>query len=814
MKYLWFCFLLSFLLISCNTENKNASIYDFISEDASVILNTNTIESLASNLNNSDLINAVAPTPAYKKLTGMLSGLEYLNTTNSTIISLLKDDNDSLQYVFATKFTADVFNTDSIPNVTIVDATAGKYAAKRITYNNSILFTSIKDSILVGSSNVNALASVLSSSEKSENKTVVDKLLNTTNRSNHLSVVINATKNNFITSLFNSDVLPFSDFTNYLAFDTEITQDQMVLNGITKATDSTNSLINVFKNTIPQENELAKIAPSNSDGFLSFTFDTFSVFKNNLDAFNSNASDSISIPLFDNIIEVGTIFENNNTAIVLNSIDVISTKDALLSEQNSVDNYRQIPIYSFSMPSFFKDVFAPLVSFDNAQFYCVIDQFFVFANSLDAIQNIIANYQNKTTLASRGYYKSSISNLSSAASILYVTNAASLKQILETNLNAAIEASLKSYKSSALQFIYDTNYAHFNAIIKKNKSKAVSNAVTEVLNIKLDANVLNTPHFVTNHRTRGKDIVVQDVNHKLYLISNTGSILWKRQLNGPILGAIKQIDIYKNGRLQLAFATPNRVYLISRDGKDVTGYPLEFNDIITQPLSVFDYDKNKNYRLFVTQGKSVLLYDAKGKSVKGFKFKSADATINSQPQHIRMGSKDFILIKTDNKLNILSRRGTARVTVKNQLKYSKEPIYNYKNTFTTTTTDGNLVSIDQSGNVKTTPLQLSEGHNITATSKTLVTLNDNKLTIKGKTIDLDFATYSEPKLFYINDKIYVSVTDLQSQKVLLFDSQAKSIANFPVYGNSSIDLNNIDKDRSLEFVTKGENNSILVYEIN
>jgi len=814
MKYLWFCFLFSFLLISCNTENKNASIYDFISEDASAILNTNTIESLTSNLINNDLINAIAPTSSYKKLTNTLSDLKYLNTTNSTIISLLKDDNDSLQYVFATKLNAGIFNTDSLPDAKIIDITAGKYVAKRITHNNSILFTSIKDSVFVGSSDINILAAVLKSSDKKENKTLVDKLLNTTNRSNHLSIVINTTKDNFITSLFNSEALPFSDFTNYLAFDTEITQDQITLNGITKATDSTSSLINIFKNTVPQENELAKISPSNSDGFLSFTFDTFSIFKDNLDAFNSSPSDSISNPLFDNIIEVGTIFENNNTAIVLNSIDVISTKDALLSEQNSVESYRQIPIYSYSKPLFFKRVFSPLITFDDANYYCVIDQFFVFANSLDTLQNIIANYQNKTTLSSRAYYKLSTSNLSSAASILYVANASSLKQILKTNLDADIEASFKPYKTSALQFIYDANYAHFNAIIKKNKSRTVSNAVSEVLNIKFDANVLNTPHFVTNHRTREKDIVVQDVNNKLYLISNSGSILWKRQLNGPVLGTIKQIDIYKNGRLQLAFATPKRVYLISRDGKDVTGYPLDFNDAITQPLSVFDYDKNKNYRLFVTQGKSVLLYDAKGKPVKGFQFKNADAVINSQPQHIRIGSKDFILIKTDNKLNILSRRGSSRVTVKNKLKYSKEAIYNYKNTFTTTTTDGSLVSIDQSGNVKATPLQLTDSHNITATSKTLVSLIGNKLSIKEKTIDLDFATYSEPLLFYINDKIYVSVTDLQSQKVLLFDSQAKPIANFPVYGNSSIDLDNIDKDRSLEFVTKGENNSILVYEIN
>jgi hypothetical protein len=42
----------------------------------------------------------------------------------------------------------------------------------------------------------------------------------------------------------------------------------------------------------------------------------------------------------------------------------------------------------------------------------------------------------------------------------------------------------------------------------------------------------------------------------------------------------------------------------------------------------------------------------------------------------------------------------------------------------------------------------------------------------------------------------------------------KPLANFPVYGNSAITMDNIDKDNNLEVVTKGDNNSIIVYEIN
>src|SRR5690606_27291397 len=113
----------------------------------------------------------------------------------------------------------------------------------------------------------------------------------------------------------------------------------------------------------------------------------------------------------------------------------------------------------------------------------------------------------------------------------------------------------------------------------------------------------------------------QDINNNLYLISLKGKILWKKQLDSAILGTIEQIDIYKNSRLQFVFATSRRLYVIDRNGKDVAPFPEKFNDNITQPLSVFDYDKNKNYRLLVTQAKNILLYDINAKRVNGFTFK-------------------------------------------------------------------------------------------------------------------------------------------------------------------------------------------------
>jgi len=207
----------------------------------------------------------------------------------------------------------------------------------------------------------------------------------------------------------------------------------------------------------------------------------------------------------------------------------------------------------------------------------------------------------------------------------------------------------------------------------------------------------------------------------------------------------------------------------------------------------------------------VLLYDGKGKTVKGFLFKKAKNNINTAPKHIRIGSKDYLVFKTKNDLYILNRRGKTRVKPKTSLTYSNQPVFKYNNGFATTTADGKLVTINTKGSVSVTDKNLVDNHTLVTTTKTMVTQSDNNLDIKGNVLNLDFGQYTPADLFLIKNKIYITTTDLQTQKVFLFDSNAKSIANFPVYGTSTIDLQNIDKDSNLEFVTKGESNSIFFF---
>ncbi|MEL6485448.1 MAG: ribonuclease HII, partial [Bacteroidota bacterium] len=333
--------------------------------------------------------------------------------------------------------------------------------------------------------------------------------------------------------------------------------------------------------------------------------------------------------------------------------------------------------------------------------------------------------------------------------------------------------------------------------------------------LELETDLIFDPVFVKNHRTNAYEIVVQDQDNVLYLISTEGKVLWKKTLDGPIRGKIHQVDIYKNGKLQLAFCTSNQFLILDRNGEVVKPFDKTFEGGNLNALAVFDYENNKDYRFVITQGKKVFMYNRIFQIVDGFKFTEAPSAIVQAPQHFRLSNKDYLLFPLENgSIKILHRVGRDRITISDKIKTSGNEWFLYKNKFSTTSSQGILVQIDTKGKLSRTNLNLGQNHGMYATSKTLAIMDDNTLSIRGKKVTLELGVYSPPKIFYINDKIYVSVTDVQNQKIYLFDSQAKPISGFPVIGSSLIDLMDMDGDKKLELVAKDQDNSIVVYKIN
>ncbi len=106
---------------------------------------------------------------------------------------------------------------------------------------------------------------------------------------------------------------------------------------------------------------------------------------------------------------------------------------------------------------------------------------------------------------------------------------------------------------------------YYQSVSLKYTSQIKEKALT-VWESLLDSAAAIKPVLVVNHNTSEKEIMVQDEASNLYLINSTGRILWKLPLEGSVMGTIRQVDFYKNGRLQYLFNT--------RDGDTV---PVVFN---------------------------------------------------------------------------------------------------------------------------------------------------------------------------------------------------------------------------------------------
>ncbi|GAA4275883.1 hypothetical protein GCM10022259_06070 [Aquimarina mytili] len=814
---------LVFIAISCDDiKEKPNTLIDYIPRDSQIIIKINDLEGAKSKLRD----NGIIKNNDHIQLFDYFKNLTVINETKQPegLLCFSPLGKNSFEYTYISKFDPSLIQTDSLNTKQIETINYSEKTIYKISSKGSSFFATQQDSILIASSSQILIENAI---RVNANPLPIDKDLqkayDVSGLDNTISLLINGKKLKNIHDSFlpKNELKDLHNFSGWSSLDATVEQNAIYLDGIAIEKDSLSSTIGIFDSTIPQENRIAKVTPISSKGFISFTYDDFETLKKNLSEAQERELEDVPDNLdeiLSGVSEIGMIFLEKENVLALNSLDPETAIKSL--GENKIETYRNTPIYKYDSPLSFSQILTPLIKDIDASFYFVHNEFIVFGSSRNVLRDIIANILNQTLLNQQEYYKNTIKDLSDESSILIVGNIKNLKEYISKNTQEKYTSQwdslhYKGYQAAILQVIKENDFAHIHGVLQKSLTKGSATSVTQVASTTLENKVLNKPILVKNHRTKGMDIAIQDIENNLYLISDKGSIFWKKQIDGEILGDIQQIDIYKNGRYQLLFNTANTLYLVDRDGKDVTPYPKKFNNTITQPLALFDYDKSKRYRIVITQGNQLKMLNAEGEIVTGFGFKGTETDITLPPKHIRIGTKDYILLpEKSGKLNIIDRLGRDRVTVKNNVNFSKNEWYQYQDKFTSTTKDGKLIQVQEDGNAVTQNLKLDENNRIVTTNKTLVTLSENKLSIKGRTLELDFGVYTEPKLYYINNKIYITVTDIQAKKVYLYDSNAELFPNFPVYGNSVLSLGNMDKDPNLEFVVQGEDNSILIYQIN
>lgn len=790
---------------SCdNSPSKTGTLMDFVPENAAVVFKISNFENLQADIENSALLSKFENTEIYSYFTKKDKILKNLHPTSQSLLSINKINDSVSAYTFITKYTDKLFQLDSVKNKSVETLTLDKKSFQRVSIDENTAYSTIIDSVLVVSSSQQIIQDILNG--KTEGDATFKKVFNLPS-SNDFTALLRGKKE----AINDSTKI---NFTSWSALDINFSSENFTATGISMATDTIPQLLNIFEGQIPQQNDVALLIPSDAKSALSFTFNDAESIQEKIRHYKGDTKPIQTTGIFGSVSEAGIIELKQESAIFIKSIDALLTSDALARFVTSKSSFREVEIKSFSEPKLFRETFSPLINSEKANYVFQLDNFFVFTESEISAQQIISDYQNNNTLKNTSYFENTIVDLSTASSLLVLKLQGDLSESLSLffeNDNTFKKILFEKFPLAAIQFSYDRNFAHVTLSCKEvgGNVKKSSEKVSEKFNVKLENTILNAPKLVKTKNGESK-IVVQDITNKLYFISESGKILWSKNLDSAILGEVEEVSI--SGNKHIAFTTKSAFYLLDRNGKDSKSFPIKFKDEVTQPLSVFDYDNNGNYRFVVIQDKEVLMYDKNAKLVTGFGFKKAKSSIVQSPIHIRMGSKDYIVIAEENgSLNILSRVGKSRVSVSKKFNFSSIPIAEEDNTFVVITKENTKERITPDGKVSSLKLDVGANYWFTISGNTKATLDDNLLRINGKLAELPLGIYTQPQLYKINRNYYTTITETQEKKVYVFDENGKLQNGFPVYGTSEASLS--QGKRTTNLVVKGDADSVIMYSM-
>lgn len=820
MKYRVLLLLVFTLIYNCAEEvPANKPLFEFIPENSTLVVEINNLPTFRESFKTNNFLLDLGKLKTFKSSLEKIRFIDFVSTESKSVLAFMEVKTAHFEPIWIIQNSPEIFVPDSVQNRTTTQVEHKGLPLVKQQIKDLIFFSKELGSKIVISSSPDLMVDFIDNLKGNKPPESLRKLINISNDHKMASFFIDIKRSGplFNTYLQEASKLKISSFSDWMSLDIDAKPTQLNLTGISIANDSIWSYIDLFANTRPREAITPTIAPGNSDMIISYTFDDYQIFSRNQQGYLGGVSKMNM--LLEDLGEIGVIHIGEHQMVILNTQGSEALATHLNATKKGSFDFQGNEIIRLEDPEFLNSNFKPMIVGFKSNFGTIIANSFTFAERRQDLEGLIRKYKDGNTFNKTSTYEAVTRSIAEESNISLMSSSNGLKKVLSNDFSAAFNQELVKGLGSdyaiAAQTSADKNFYHTNVVLRKVDGAIEENGVTELFSVKLDTMAATDPQFVINHLNQKREVVVQDLKNNLYLISNTGKIIWKKQLQGTVQGEIKQVDIFKNGRLQLAFTTANQFIVLDRNGKEVPRFSKTYEGGNLNPLAVFDYDRKKDYRFVVTQSEKTFMYNNKAEIVDGFTYTSAENPIISSPKHLRIGSKDYLVFKLrDGSLKILNRIGDIRTPMKEKIDFSENDVYLNKDKFTLTDKKGTLFQIDGGGKVSKTNFNLSNDHGICATDNTLVLMNDNMLTIRGKQIELELGVYTRPKIFYLNNKIYVSVTDLQHQKIYLFDSQAKPINNFPVFGSSLIDLNDIDNDKKLEVVTKGSDDTILTYKIN
>ena len=633
----------------------------------------------------------------------------------------------------------------------------------------------------------------------SKNKLLIENVIRNSTYSSNIEfekfqkLYENKSKNISLIVKENYDGLKFKDipqnvekFSEFMSYEFDILNDEINVLGFAESDQKRN--IQLLNNLIKTKTDFLDIVPTNFSKLERVSFE-FTEIKKNLNSLIQDESiityeiDSV----YQNVSEIGELTIKNDTLFILNfsDADQINLSESIIRNQF----YRGQEIIELSKNNFQIDLFG-FNRLNNFKYFTKFGNLVLFSMTENELENIILNFRNNLTLSKENEFKEFRKKIPSK----------SVKFALYNDSNSEDFSNKYIYTSEEIS----NNLSYFSLFTSPNENTQSIRKLELVFKTKHSKEIVISPSLIKNHRTNDLNVFFQDSDNKIILSDLSGNKIWSKNFESKIISDVHQIDMYKNNRLQFVFLTLEYLYILDIKGNVVKKVRNKVSGI-EKYLSVFDYDKNKNYRLVVQEGQTVSMYDSKLNVVKGFKGTKTKKNITNSMDHVRILNKDFLIQYYDDKtFEIFDRRGRVRIKLPKDLKY-ESTVFKNQNKLLFLSEGNEIVKIDISGEVSYQPFT-GKINNVASNQDLLVMLTENKLLVNENEFKIPYGSYVNPKIY----KDYISLLNLDTKELYLFN-KTKKVDRFPIFSSKFFNFSSKEKQTFLVLV--GDEDELLCYSV-
>jgi len=668
----------------------------------------------------------------------------------------------------------------------------------------------------------------------------------------------------------------------WLELDMTFRPDAILLNGFACAGDTV-AWLDIFRRQEPQKIELDQVLPANTLSFFALGFNDPGKYQEDLDAYltstgvyskrQARINDLNKIagqPVISQFMEIvyreaGLAYlpgpENGLEPVVLIGTQSRSLAYETLSrwmenkaarEGNNLSDYQYSyridresihTIYSMPFTGIPGLLFGPFFGDVKGNYFGFAGNYLIIADSRQAIQDVIYFKELGKTLSTDLSFKGTVESIVTRSNFYLYSAPFRSSSLYRAKLNKAWDAKISANEeflqklgSFSLQIqAQPRSELYFHNLIIKFSDNSPDRPET-IWESRLETTLNFKPVLVVNHDSGAREILVQDEAHKLYLVNSSGRILWSLPLEEAINSEIFQVDFFKNRNLQYLFSTGSSLHLLDRNGNYVDKYPVRLRATATNGLALFDYDNNRDYRIFIAcSDQHVYLYDKTGSLVKGWDFDKTEGIVSQPVLFQRIANKDYVIFADQMRIYILDRRGVERVRPEKQFAISPNNKLQYEGPrgglgprLVVTDVEGSVNFIDFNGKVATKVIKtFSPDHYFTYEDMDkdgagdFIFLDGDRLEVFGSGGTELFTRKMQSKIthppaiyrFPGNEK-KIGVVTRSREEIFLVNSDGSLYEGFPLRGRTMFTIGYLSSSvREFNLLVGGDNLFLYNYRV-